>query len=74
MEEKLNETNVEAARVSPDGGFQLIKVWFIPNRKVYFQMTCQLKSCMLDLHRYTFISFRLIIGIGIGMIIIIIII
>ncbi len=26
MEEKLNETNVEAARATPDGGFQLIKV------------------------------------------------
>ncbi len=26
MEEKLNETNVEAARVTPEGGFQLIKV------------------------------------------------
>jgi hypothetical protein len=26
MEEKLNETNVEAARVTPDRGFQLIKV------------------------------------------------
>ena len=26
MEEKLNETNVEAARVTPDKGFQLIKV------------------------------------------------
>merc|ERR1712107_752867 len=25
MEEKLNETNVEAARVTPQGGFQLIK-------------------------------------------------
>jgi 20S proteasome subunit alpha 5 len=25
MEEKLNETNVEAARATPDGGFQLIK-------------------------------------------------
>jgi 20S proteasome subunit alpha 5 len=25
MEEKLNETNVEAARVTTDGGFQLIK-------------------------------------------------
>ena len=26
MEEKLNETNVEAARITVDGGFQLIKV------------------------------------------------
>ena len=25
MEEKLNETNVEAARVTKEGGFQLIK-------------------------------------------------
>ena len=25
MEEKLNETNVEAARVTKDGGFHLIK-------------------------------------------------
>ena len=25
MEEKLNETNVEAARVNKDGAFQLIK-------------------------------------------------
>ena len=25
MEEKLNETNVEAARVTPQGGFQMIK-------------------------------------------------
>ena len=62
MEEKLNETNVEAARVSPDGGFQLIKVLFIPKRKgvkfyeikvTKFQTICQFKSCMLDLQRYT---------------------
>ena len=25
MEEKLNETNVEAATVTPEGGFKLIK-------------------------------------------------
>ena len=34
MEEKLNETNVEAARVTPDGGFQLIKVCRVECRVV----------------------------------------
>ena len=47
MEEKLNETNVEAARVSPDGGFQLIKVLFIPKMKgvKFYEIKVTVRGC-----------------------------
>ena len=50
MEEKLNETNVEAARVSPDGGFQLIKVLFISYRKgvKFYQIIVNVGRCSFN--------------------------
>ena len=41
MEEKLNETNVEAARVTPDKGFQLIKVNMRMSRILQMQNICR---------------------------------